>query len=756
MKPTIPKLTRAACFAALGGLVSAVLPAQTSQPRQDQDVIELSPFTVDTSADQGYYSPQAVSGTRTRTELINLPVNLSVFNEQFIQDIGARDLLDVVVYSAGVSQGTGGGSDTSNGDTLGFTLRGQAGFVPYRNGFRRLRLVDPATIERVEVVKGPSSVLYGLAFPGGMVNYITKRPVLRDIFDVNLRIGSYDLYKAGFDYNVATDNKQLAVRMVGSYEDSKSWADRHHSKTTVLYPSITWWIRPTTTLTFEYESTERDTDSPRSSLPFHSTLNILEQNWEIDHNWNMRAPGDYHNVDMEVMTAELVHRFNENFNLRGNWTKSVWQDDVLLNTAPLGLPDPNSPLMNLRSFSAGVRGSWDEYYQAELVNNFEFKGIDVQTIIGYQRGEEEFRQVRAYLAPPPQEPRWDLTDRSTWALTGYTLADSPGLANSTGNRAANTINTFYITNQLSMFDGRLRTLLGYRTDRLRSDSLQNANTPNPTRATSWAEPSETPQVGLLFKVTDGISVYGQYSESLVNLYTGLQRNPDGSFYTPVPGTGEGYDFGVKAEMMEGKVAGTISIYRVDNANIIRFLPSVTLPDGTQINPTQQSGTDRSEGIEADLRLRPFDRTQVVLSYAYTDAYVLSDIQNATTINGERVLTRQGHRLQNAPEHVFSFWVRQDLGAMGPFDSTFIMGGGRYLSERAFTETWNVVGNELVPPPDLDDYMVFDISVGGAMEIKDVRYRAALSLKNVLDEEYLVQRFAFGAPRTIELSLSASF
>src|SRR5690606_28981408 len=128
----------------------------------------------------------------------------------FIQDIGARDLLDVVVYSAGVSQGTGGGSDTSNGDTLGFTLRGQAGFVPYRNGFRRLRLVDPATIERVEVVKGPSSVLYGLAFPGGMVNYITKRPVLRDIFDVNLRIGSYDLYKAGFDYNVATDNKQLA------------------------------------------------------------------------------------------------------------------------------------------------------------------------------------------------------------------------------------------------------------------------------------------------------------------------------------------------------------------------------------------------------------------------------------------------------------------------------------------------------------------------------------------------------------------
>jgi iron complex outermembrane recepter protein len=756
---TVTTHSRRSAWLATTGLLLPVLGFGQARPLASapDDVVELSPFTVDTSSDRGYYSPQSVSGTRTRTELINLPMNISVFNDQFIQDIGARDLLDVVVYSAGVTQGTGGGSDTGGGDTLGFTLRGQAGFVPYRNGFRRLRVVDPATIDRVEVVKGPSSVLYGFAFPGGMVNYITKRPVPREQGHASVRVGSYDFYKATVDYNAPLGD-QVAMRLVAGYEDSKSWADRHHAKTTVLYPSITWWIRPTTTVTLEYESTKRHTDSPRSGLPFHATLNILDQGWDLDHSWNSRAPWDYQNVDMTVYTAEVVHRFNDAFTARANWTNSIWTDDVLTNTSPVGLPNPAVPLLNNRAFSAGKRGSWDEYFQTELVNNFSFRGIDAQNIVGYQRGEEEFRQVRAYIAPPAQGPRWDLRDRSTWLLTGYRLSDSPGLAASTGTTVANTLNTLYFTNQLSFFDGRFRTLAGYRIDRLRADSNINPNAPSASQSTSWAEPSKTPQFGLLYKITDEVSIYGQYSESLVNLYTGLQRSPDGSFYTPVPGKGEGYDVGIKAELFEGRIAGNVSVFQVDNRNIIRFLPSITLPNGELITPTAQSGLDRSTGLETDLRLRLFPGNQIVLSYANTDAYVKSDRSNAASvvIDGVRYFTREGHRLSNAPEHTAAIWVRQDLGTFGRLTNTFVAGGGRYVSERAFTETYNNVGGVLTPPPNLDDYMVFDFSVGGAMELNGVRYRGAISVKNVLDEFYVQQRFAFGAPRTFEFSISASF
>jgi iron complex outermembrane receptor protein len=724
-------------------------------PAQNTDTVQLSPFTVTSDADEGYYSPESVSATRTRTELINLPVNLAVFNENFIEDIAARDLIDVVGFAAGVSQGSGGGSDTSNGDTLGFTLRGQAGFVPYRNGFRRLRLVDPVTISRVEIVKGPSSVLYGLAFPGGMVNYLTKRPVQRKITSVNLRVGSYDFYKGSFDYNQPLLDKKLAFRLVASREDSKNWADRHHAKTTALYPSLTWWIRPTTTLTVEFENTKRHIKSPRSGLPFNSTLNLLAQGWPLDHSWNSRAPGDYLNTDMTGYTAEFIHQFNSHFTLRTNYTRTVWQDDTRFNTSPVGIPSADNPILPARAFSRGKRGSWDEYAQAELVNNFSFKGIEVQTIVGYQHGDEEFRNKLNLLPAPTTGVRWDLRDRSTWILTEQTEADSPGIASNTGTRVGNLLNTLYVTNQLSLFNGRLRTLLGYRSDRLRSNTLVGATG---ERVVSWAEPSETPQFGVLYKVLDGLSVYGQYSESLVNLYTGQQRRPDGSFFTPVPGTGEGYDIGVKAEMMQGRIAGNLSVFRVDNANIIRQLPNITLPDGTLITPAEQSGTDRSTGFEMDLRLRPLKGTQVVLAYANTDAYVLSDRSNSASvvIDGVRQYTREGHRLSNAPVHTVSVWARQDLGSLGALEKTYVAGGGRFLSKRAFTESFNNIGGVLTPPPDMGSYKTVDVSFGGEMTVKGTRYRGAISAKNVFDETYLLHRWAFGAPRTFEFSLTASF
>src|SRR5690606_12036192 len=115
---------------------------------------------------------QSVSGTRTRTEVQNLPMNMQVFTDSFIKDIAADDLIDVVTYSAGVSKNTGQG--TFNEDNTNFTLRGHASFLPMRNGFRRLRLVNSDNIDRVEIIKGPASLLYGQLNPGGNINYITK------------------------------------------------------------------------------------------------------------------------------------------------------------------------------------------------------------------------------------------------------------------------------------------------------------------------------------------------------------------------------------------------------------------------------------------------------------------------------------------------------------------------------------------------------------------------------------------------------
>jgi len=275
------------------------------------ETIQLSTFTVTAEDDQGYYSPQALSGTRTKTELLNLPMNLNVLTEQFIKDIAASDLMDIVTFTGGLISAPATSGDTNGGDTTGFTIRGFGTHVPYRNGFRRLRVVDAMNISRVEVIKGPSSVLYGTAFAGGSVNYITKRPQHNRRFsEVALRFGSYDMFRTEADFNVPIIPKKLAVRLIGGVENSDSWAARMHTDLTVLNPVATYWFRPDSYVTVEYERTKKKMNGYRSALPYHPMMDFQTMGFPIDSSWNTHAAGDYMDNDMAVFSAEVSIQTN--------------------------------------------------------------------------------------------------------------------------------------------------------------------------------------------------------------------------------------------------------------------------------------------------------------------------------------------------------------------------------------------------------------------------------------------------------------
>jgi len=740
-----------------------LLAQSTPEPvkKIDEEVVTLSPFVVNSESEQGYYSPQAVSGTRTRTELINLPMNMTVFNENFINDIGARDLVDIVSFASGVAGAATASSDNAGGDTLGFTLRGQGGFVPNRNGFRRLREVDPVTIDRVEVLKGPASVLYGQASPGGSVNYITKRPVQHNLLSTTLQTGSYEFYKASLDVNVAAPNKKLAVRFVGAYEDSQSWIARYHEWVTTMDPSITWWIRPETTLTLEYESTVKQ-QNPQSPLPFHPRLKPDDQPWAVGLSYNARGLDDWFDVSMHVTTLEFVHKFSSYLTLKMNATNESWEDNTRTNspsntiTSITGGAPTNPPTLPGRAFGRGVRGSWDDYRQAELLNNFTFHGIEVQNLLGYQLGKEKFVQVYSGIAPPlDTSSLWNLNDPSTWIPTER-LADL-GANTNTGNFARNTLNAVYATNQLTMFNGKLHTLLGIRSDKIKSDGISNANTATPLQSYASYPTKRSPQIGVLYKPVEGLSFFGSYSTSIVNLYTTIARNPDGTYFNPVPGTGKGFDYGIKADMMKGKLSGALSFYSLEETDIIRTLPTVTV-NGETFAPSAQNGTNSSSGTELDLQWRPYKKTQLGVAYAYTDAYVKSDtsLAGSVTINGVVYLTRQGHQLAYSPNNQFSFNARQDLGAYGFFKNVYVVANGRWVSRRQYTEAYNNINGVLTPPWTFDPYMVFSAGVGGQFKIGKVDYTASLMMKNLFDERYYSTRNYFGAPRTIEFTLRAKF
>jgi iron complex outermembrane receptor protein len=791
------------------GQAAGTSSSAANQAQEDEPIV-LSPFVVNDASEAGYYSPEAVGATRTRTELINLPISVTVFNENFINDIGARDLVDIVSFASGVGGAATNASDNAGGDTLGFNLRGQGGFVPSRNGVRRLRVVDSATIQRVEVMKGPNSLLYGPASPGGGVNYVTKRPVQRKIFNTRVDIGSYDFYKATVDVNVPTESKNLAFRFVGSYEDSESWIDRLHKQQTVMYPSMTWWIRPETTLTVEWEHTLQDRDPSQNQFPSHQWLDPDDIARAVGLGWNSRGPHDYNHVEMTALTVELQHKFNDNFRLRLNWSDVSWEDNTKTSSGGMGIESQFSgPVANAtntaphtggigppkdgwtmpgRGHTYGNRGSWDKYRQAELYNTFEVAGVKVQNLFGYQLGQEKFVNLLALVGGPADANKWNLLDRSTWVL-GERFIDTVPLNyhQGTGTFARNTMNSGYAINQMSFFNDKLHTMIGARLDKLRGDNyldptvhnttpwVPGVSTPPPKpnggqQVYTEAPSHMSPQYGIVFKPIKSLSFFANYSKSLVNLYTTVARNRDGTQFVPTPGSGEGYDFGVKTDMFGGKISGTLSAFQVDERDIVRILAPVTIPgvnDGNEFNPSEQSGINRSQGVELDVAYRPRAGTQIIASYAYNYSWVVSDTASVVYLGGGRpngfaVETRSGHQLAYSARHRGAVHVRQDLGAFGPFTATYLTASGQHVEERPYTESWYkkitsvTDGGTMAEPGKMDAYNVFNVGVGASFNVGDTKCNAVLMVRNVFDERYLATRNYWGNPREFTFTLRSDF
>jgi len=238
-----------------------------AQEEDSLDAYELSPFEVTTDADNGYLSTNSTSGTSLNMAIKDLPMSIQVINQDFIKDLGAGDLEESLAYSAGVftsdnqasssvgatrGGGSGDKSISSAGSSSRFAnvvhIRGLP--TPYQNrmGFRYGGLVvtpnsaialggllDTANIERIEVVKGPNSLLYGVGVLSGIVNVIPEKPLSEPRYELGLKLGSYDYFRSTFDFTGPVNSEiipgELNWRLAGSYEEKGGWTDFSEKET---------------------------------------------------------------------------------------------------------------------------------------------------------------------------------------------------------------------------------------------------------------------------------------------------------------------------------------------------------------------------------------------------------------------------------------------------------------------------------------------------------------------------------------------
>jgi iron complex outermembrane receptor protein len=223
----------------------------------------MSEFQVSTTADRGYRAGNSVSATRIDTPIKDLPFTVSAFTEQFITDIGAIDLQDIMRFAPGV---TSGDKSFVAGNNR-FSIRGFDGDVPpQRNGFTGNRNVDAANVTRVEVIKGPASLLYGQIIPGGSINYITKRPTPKAFESIKVSVGNFSDYRAVLDVNVPAGSR-LAARVVGSYDQAPQWAETGETKSYLFAPSLSAQLAKNVTLIVDYEKLRRVETPPVGMMP---------------------------------------------------------------------------------------------------------------------------------------------------------------------------------------------------------------------------------------------------------------------------------------------------------------------------------------------------------------------------------------------------------------------------------------------------------------------------------------------------------
>ncbi len=283
----------------LAGLISAAATLAWSLPASAQqtapapaaeaaegkdDVLVLSPFTVTTDKDRGYAATNAISGSRVNSAIKDLPIPMQVITSEFIEDIGATDLRKALSYSSsislqtqndlenkggvgGVQSGAYGPGGVNNPEGVTSNISGTQlkirGFITnnvLRNGFLRGSPSDAANIDRIEVVQGPNALLYGTGNFGGVVDYLTKRPLYRQQGRASLQYGMYDFKRASLDVTgplgEAANGTGIAYRLIGAWEDAETHIDHQSNSHTFLAPSLLWKPTKTTELLLETEYTK--------------------------------------------------------------------------------------------------------------------------------------------------------------------------------------------------------------------------------------------------------------------------------------------------------------------------------------------------------------------------------------------------------------------------------------------------------------------------------------------------------------------
>ncbi|MNK68640.1 Ferrichrome-iron receptor precursor [compost metagenome] len=710
-----------------------------------------------------YNSDYSFAATKIAALNKDIPQSISTITKELIADKGAFYLADAVKMSSGVIP-----ASYYNQYTIRGISQNEEGQIINGMRTRQYYFLQPLTsnIERIEVIKGPSSATFSSVDPGGSINMVTKKPLAIDRKEVSMSVGSFSTLRGTLDFTgPLNESKTLLYRVNGAYQQAKSFRDLVSNKSFLISPSFSYIPNEKTAINTELILSNMTGVLDRGQPIFGAVAGKTSLN-KTPISLNLGAPGDFFKSKEMILMTNFAHKFNSKIGFNASYMKQTWTEDLQEHrtTNAFAVDMNNQPVTNLAMMQFVQRQqNWD-IDNLSAYFNFDFKTgkLNHKLLAGYDLSSWNKNKgggqnaARGYLLkdgtvassfvlanasnyqtvtidgivlPKPNVDYFNLSN-PIYKITSpedYTLNVRTALPS-----ALTTTNAIYIQDQIQW--EKFTFLLGLRNEWF--EDITNYETSNELTVKKSAL---LPRIGITYALNNAVNIYTTYLEgyqpqsNTVTLMPQTGSLPGGSLFDPLESDLK--EIGVKTTFLDNTMTFNAAVYEINQRNILMNANDPANPD---LLVTR--GAERSRGFECDLAGYITPDWQINASYSYIDAEITKDSNPALI----------GARKQNTPKNSANLWTRYNFASDSALKDLGIGFGVQYQSSKVpwFTRDFT-----------LPDFTIFDAALFYKPNKSNVQI--AINAGNLLNKTYWLGaqnylRLFPGSPRNISLTVTYKF
>ncbi|WAH58962.1 TonB-dependent siderophore receptor [Pseudomonas silvicola] len=681
----------------------------------------------------GYNATHSQIATKTSTALLETSQSVSVVTRQQMDDQGSQTVAQTMRYTPGVLTNPYGATHRYDYVAMRGFNDGSVDNI-YIDGLKSMgdsgtystMQIDPYFLERVDILKGPSSVLYGRSSPGGLVALTSKKPLYEPYHEIQATVGTQGQHGVGFDFSgPVDDDKRIAYRVTGLTHESDTQFDHNEEKRYAIAPTLSIDFDEDTSLTLQAYLQHDPEGGYHGGLPADGVLHPRNGQRISEHYFEGEPGIDHYSRDQQSFGYQFEHRFNDVFTARQNFR---YLDSKVDLDQVYGYGYTSATSNELNRYYSGASERLHSFIIDNMLQAEYFTGAAKHTTllgVDYQRRKTVVDWTSGSLAAIDAfNPVYGNSAISYYSPTSYLRR-----LQQTG---------VYLQDLIEL--DKWRFSLGVRQDWVKtSDENRIAEYNRPVGTTISDQRTKlTSRAGVLYLFDNGLAPYISYSESFnPNSYSDASGNP-----LP-PTDGKQWEAGLKYQPPGSENLYTASVFRIDQENLATKLP--------QENFYRAVGAVRSQGVELEAHLQVTDNLKLLGSYTFTDLkYSKSMVSTLST--ADNIIENKGNSPTQAPRQMTSMWADYTFSS-GALDGLRLGAGVRYVGY-----SWADAENtEKVPA-----YTLYDASVGydlGKLGLKGLDLR--INANNVTNEHYVATcaslNFCYvGEERNVAATLSYQF